>query len=115
MALKVERVVDSGIDAEETLCRAGRLEPLHLALSSAHGLMRVFGAVVLSNALLMRAGQAQVPESRSVGSELVGCELFRRKSPFAEQLAHEPECHALVAAALNQHVENLALVIDGAP
>jgi hypothetical protein len=25
------------------------------------------------------------------------------------------QCRALVAAALNQHVENLALVIDGAP
>jgi hypothetical protein len=34
---------------------------------------------------------------------------------FPEQLAHQPECRALVAAAVNQHVENLALVIDGAP
>jgi hypothetical protein len=34
---------------------------------------------------------------------------------FPEQLAHQPKCRALVAPALNQHVENLALVIDGAP
>jgi len=34
---------------------------------------------------------------------------------FPEQLAHQPECRALVAAALNQYVKNLALVIDGAP
>src|ERR1700686_1252594 len=34
---------------------------------------------------------------------------------FPEQLAHQPECRALVAAALNQHVENLALVINSAP
>ena len=47
MALKIERVVDSGMDAEEALRRPGRLEALHLALSSAHGLMGVFGAVVL--------------------------------------------------------------------
>jgi len=34
---------------------------------------------------------------------------------FPEQLAHQPECRLLIAPALNQHVENLALVIDGAP
>ena len=32
-----------------------------------------------------------------------------------EQLAHQAECSPLVAAALNQHVEDLAFVIDGAP
>jgi hypothetical protein len=34
---------------------------------------------------------------------------------FLEELAHQPDCRPLVAPALNQHVENLALVIDGAP
>jgi hypothetical protein len=115
VALKVERVVDSGIDAEEALRRPGRLEPLHLALSSAHGLMGVFGAVVLSNALLMRACQAKVPEGRSVGVQLVGDQQFRREALFPDQLAHQPERRALVASALNQHIENLTLMIDGAP
>ena len=63
----------------------------------------------------MRAGQAQVPESSSVGAELIGDEQFRREALFPEELAHQPECRPLVAAALNQHVENLALMIDGAP
>jgi len=63
----------------------------------------------------MRAGQAQVPESNSVGAELIGDEQFWRETPFPEELAHQPECRPLVAAALNQHVENLALMIDGAP
>src|SRR3954471_18657629 len=63
----------------------------------------------------MRAGQAQVPESSSVGAELIGDEQFRREALFPEELAHQPECRLLVAAALNQHVENLALMIDGAP
>src|SRR5215212_10289651 len=63
----------------------------------------------------MRAGQAQVPESRSVGAELVGDEQFRRESLFLEELAHQPECSPLVASALNQHLENLAFMINGAP
>jgi hypothetical protein len=32
-----------------------------------------------------------------------------------EQLAHQPQRRAAVALALNQHVEHLALVIDGMP
>jgi hypothetical protein len=57
MALKVECVVDCGMHAEETLGRSSRFEPLHLALSSPHRLMRILGAIVLSEPLLMRAGQ----------------------------------------------------------
>ena len=56
-----------------------------------------------------------MPESRSVRAELVRREQFRREALFPEQFAHQPECRQLVAPALNQHVENLALVIDGAP
>jgi hypothetical protein len=34
---------------------------------------------------------------------------------LSEQLAHRPQCRSGVAAALHQHVENLAFVIDGTP
>ncbi len=103
------------MDTEEALGRASRLEPLQFALSSSHRLVGILGAIVLPQSLLMRAGQAQVPESRAVGAEFVGNEQFRREALFLKELAHQPECSPLVAPALNQHVENLALVIDGAP
>ena len=61
--------------------------------------------------MLMRAGQAKMPKSGSVRAQLVSRQQFRHEALFPEQLAHEPECRALVAAALNQHVENPALVI----
>jgi len=63
----------------------------------------------------MRAGQAKMSKSGSVRAQLVSRQQFRHDAVFPEQLAHQPECGALVTAALNQHVENLALVIDGAP
>src|SRR5712671_2002401 len=40
VALKVERVVDGGMDAEEALGRASRLEPLHFTLASSHDSVR---------------------------------------------------------------------------
>jgi hypothetical protein len=57
MALKVEGVVYGGVHAEETLGGSSRFEALHLALSSSHHLMRVFGPIVLPKPLFMRAGE----------------------------------------------------------
>src|SRR5947208_756026 len=60
--------------------------------------MGVLGAIVLSKALLMRAAQAELPECRSVGAELVGYQQFRREALFPEQLAHQPQRRPLVAS-----------------
>jgi hypothetical protein len=77
--------------------------------------MGVLDPIVRSQPLLVGAGQAKVPESRSVGAELVRRQKFRLEAQFPEKLAHQPERRTPVTAALNHHVENLALVIDGAP
>ena len=57
MALEVEGVVDGGVHAENALCGARRLEPLHFTLASAHRLMRVLRPIVLSEPLLVGAAQ----------------------------------------------------------
>ena len=46
MALVVESVVGRGVDVEEALRRARRLEPLLFALAPPNRLMRVLGSVV---------------------------------------------------------------------
>ena len=56
-----------------------------------------------------------MPKRGAVRAQLVGRQQFRREAVLPEQLAHQPECRVLVAAALHQHIENLALVIDRAP
>jgi hypothetical protein len=64
MALEAEGVVNGGVHAEKTPGGASRLEPLHFVLSSSHRLMRVFGSIILSQPLLVRAGQSQTPKMR---------------------------------------------------
>ena len=115
MALKVERVVDRGMHAEEALGRSSRFEPLHLALSSPHGLVRILGAIVRPEPLLMRAGQLQLPERRAVGTQFVSYQQFRHKPLLPEKLAHQPQRRPAVAATLDQHVEDLAFVVNGTP
>ena len=51
VALEVERVVNGCVHAEKALGRSGRLEALHLSLSSPDWQMRILSAIVLSSAL----------------------------------------------------------------
>src|ERR687888_1740174 len=77
--------------------------------------MRVLRPVVFPKPLLMSTGQSQTSERTGVGAQLIGDQQFRHETLLSEQLAHQPQRRATVASALDQYVENLALVIDGAP
>jgi hypothetical protein len=85
------------------------------AFASPHDLMRVLGAIVHSQPLLMPAGQAKSLKRGAVGAQLVGDRQLGRKPLFAEQLAHQPHGGPLVPARLDQQVENFALLVDGPP
>src|SRR4051794_15682701 len=115
MALQVEGVMDGGVETEKSLRGAGRLESLHLALSSSHSLMRVFGAVVHAPPLLVPATQAKSPECCAVGGQLIGDRQLRRETLLLQQLAHQPLGRPFVPARLDQDVEDLALLIDSPP
>jgi hypothetical protein len=115
MALNVEGVMDRGMHAKEALGRSSRFEALHFALSSPDRLMRILGAIILPEPLLMQAGQLQSPECRTVGPQLVGYQQFRYKPLLSKKLAHQPQRRPAGAATLDQHVEDLAFVVDGTP
>src|SRR5580693_1503052 len=77
--------------------------------------MRVLRPVVFPKPLLMSTGQSQTSERAGVGAQLVGDQQFRYEALLLEQLTHQPQGRPTIAAALDQRVENFALVIDGAP
>ena len=77
--------------------------------------MRVLRPVVFPKPLLMSTGQSQTSERAGVGAQLVGDQQFRYEALLLEQLTHQPQGRPTIAAALDQHVEDLALVIDGTP
>ena len=56
-----------------------------------------------------------MPERRGVGAQPVGDQQFRRETLLLEQLVHQPQRRPGIASTLNQHVENLALMVDGTP
>ena len=86
MALKVEGVVNRSVNAEETLGRSRRLEPLQFALPSSDCLMRILRPIILSEPLLMRTGQTETAQRRSVGAQFVGDQQFRRETLLLSSL-----------------------------
>jgi hypothetical protein len=79
------------------------------------------GLVTATTDELRRAGQIRFHAAATaschcaVASARKVRSMDRREALFLKELAHQSECRPLVAPALNQHVENLALVINGTP
>jgi hypothetical protein len=77
---------------------SGDFEPLYLALSASHRLVKIFGRVCLFLMRCLWAGQAKV-QGRAAGIQLVGDQQFRYE-PVTQQLADQPERRALSRAPI---------------
>src|ERR1700730_913173 len=86
-----------------------------LANTPAHHLMRILRPIVFSQALLMVAGKPEMLKGSAVGAQLVRRHSRRREALLAEQLAHQLAGRRPVSTALDQDLEDLALVVDGTP
>ena len=105
MALDVERVLDGGVDRQESLGSSGRFETLHLPLASSSRLMRILSPIVLPQPLLVPSRQSHCGLCRAVRAKLVGDQNIRREALFLKQLAHEFHGCSLVASPLHKEVE----------
>jgi hypothetical protein len=77
--------------------------------------MRILSSIVEPFMLTMFDPQAHILASCSVGFELVGDQNAGRFGRPLEELSHKPPCGCSVPAALNENVEDEAILIDGAP
>jgi hypothetical protein len=63
----------------------------------------------------MAIGEAEILQSRPIRRQVVGGDCFRMDALALEQLSQQLERGVLVAPLLDQNIENLTLVVDGAP
>jgi len=115
MALDVERVLNGGVNRQESLSRSGRFETLHLPLASSSRLMRILSPIVPPQPLFVPSRQSHCGLCRAVRAKLIGDQNIRREALFLKQLAHEFHGCSLVASPLHKEVENLAFVVNRAP
>ena len=87
IAAEMEEVVDLIVGGEEPLRLAGRFELLHLALSSARRLMRVFRSVVQPLVLAMLDAGHDLSLGRAVAGQLVGNHDAWRSHLLLQELA----------------------------
>ena len=80
MALKIEGVVDRSMHAEEALGGSSRFEPLHLAFSSPHRLMRILAAGLVADGFADDRRGARVVDEP--GGTLVGLGTERDRRRF---------------------------------
>src|SRR5271166_6703754 len=98
---------------KEALNLPRRLEPLHDPLSSSGRLMGVFGPVIEALVLPMLDPGHDLPLGRGVALQLVGDEHTRGSTLLLEELAEQAFGGLLVAPALDENIENEAVLVDG--
>jgi hypothetical protein len=78
--------------------------------------MRVFGAVVFAQPTRpMTILQAKHAQSGAVGFQTIGDEALGFDALVAKQAFQQFQCCGGVATLLNNEIEHLAFIIDGAP
>src|SRR6476646_3595964 len=100
---------------KEALSPPRRLEPLHDPLWSPGRLMGVFGAVIEALVLPMLDPGHDLPLGRGVALQLVGDEHTRCSTLLLEELSEQAFGGLLVAPALDENIENEAVLVDGTP
>jgi hypothetical protein len=113
MALNTESIGDSGVHRDEGLGGSRRLEPLHLALSSAE---RLTSARLSLRRPCSRCAVSPGSEKASLYERSLSVVTWLGAKPcFLSSLRRSLRAAALALAALDQDLQHLALIVDGPP
>ena len=110
-----EEVADESMHGQESLCLPGRFEPAHLALALPCGLVGDFGAIVLVSVRAMGDGRHDRSVRSPVAAQLVGDQSHGLTLLALQQLAKKACGSPAVAMRLDEDIDDVAILIDGAP
>src|SRR5271165_3809984 len=110
-----EDVGDLIVGGKKPLHLPRRLEALHDPLSSASWLVGILRPVIEAFVLAVLDARHDLSLGRGVASQLVGDQHTRRSSLLLQQFAEQALGRLLVAPALDEDVENEALLVNCAP
>lgn len=116
MTFDVEGVVDCRMGGNKALGLALGLESLHLPFPSADRQMRIFDAIIVSQpARSVAILTTQNLHCGLIRSQAIGHDCVRHEALVFEQFPEQFQRSRLVAALLDQDVENFTFLVDGAP
>jgi len=103
------------MDGKKPLHLPRRLEPLNDPLSSSRWLVRILRPIIEALVLPMLDAGHDLPLGRGVAAQLVGDQHTRRPPLLLQKLAQQAFSGSLVAPALDQDIENEALLVNRPP
>jgi hypothetical protein len=115
MSMRAEVLRDRPLSRKAPLGVARGLEPLHVPLPLACGLVRGLRTIIQIPMVPMFHPREDLALSSSVARKFVGHDPTRHVRQSLEQLTDECLCSLLIAAALNQDVQDGAVLIYGPP
>src|SRR3954467_11677691 len=108
-------LVNGAMSGQELLGLAGRLEPLHAPFALAGRLMRILRTIVEVAVLSVLDVRDDPALGRGVAFQLIGHHDPRHIAQALQQLLEEALGRHGVAPALDQDIENHAVLIDCTP
>jgi hypothetical protein len=95
------------MNRNEALSGFGRFEALHLSLASSNRLVRVLGAVVGTQSLLMPSRETNFAKRSSIRSQFIGDDNRGDKALAAKEFTEEAQGRCLVTLGLNENFQIL--------
>ena len=111
----VEEVADKSVHGQESLCLTARFKPSHVSLALPCGLVGDFGAIVLVSVRAVSDGRHDRSVRNPVAAQLVGDQPPRLTLLALQQLAEKACGSPAVATRLDADIDDVAILIDGAP
>ncbi len=115
MTPDAEEVLDESMNGQESLRLTWRFEPSHLTLALPRGLMQDLGPIVLVTFRAMDYRWHDAAKRRRIASQLVGDQPPRHAALTLQQLAEEPFGGFPITARLDENIDHVTMLINGAP
>ena len=115
MAAPIEQVQYGRLNTETPLCVSGRPKSQHLSLADSGAAVRCFASIVCVRRRIVGDACSLRPMRDAIAAQRVRDHPIRRPLLLFEQLPNKPCGCSPVAPSLHQDIENVAVLVDGAP
>jgi len=112
---KIEQVVHSGMNTQESLRLPRRLEPAHTAFSHTSRLVRKLCPVIGILAGIVNALRNEFSMRNSIASQLVCHNLSRFAMMLFQQSLEETRSSCSITTCLEKDIDHLAILVNSPP
>jgi hypothetical protein len=112
---KIEQVIHSGMNTQESLRLPRRLEPAHTAFSHTSRLVRKLCPVIGILGCIVKGLRDEFSMRNAIASQLVRYNLSRFAMVIFQQLLEETLSSRAVTTRLEKHINHLAILVNSPP